>query len=317
MTLPDESTTSVPLESKSQGSQAAADEEPTRFSPDEEAALVAESRAIKADANALFSSRQYRDALARYDDAVASCPRYLHYERAVVQSNMAACHLKLEQWTEAAKLATAAIDGLLEHEKRDADLSADVSATSSSTTASATGSRASGNAPSSAAPGSVPGKVAAARVGDDVEEEIVSPGALTSAPAPPSPVEPSPSPLEIKKADVLRIRTKALLRRARARSEAGGWQNLAAAEEDYRTLSGMRGLAPADVRTVKAQLKALPPKTKAAQESEMAEMWGKLRNLGDGILKPFGLSTNNFKMVKDEQTGGYSMNFQQGGPSSS
>lgn len=78
----------------------------------------------------------------------------------------------------------------------------------------------------------------------------------------------------------------------------------------------MPGLTPADQRTVRAQLKALPPRTKAAQEAEMAEMWGKLKNLGDGILKPFGLSTDNFKMVKDEKTGGYSMNFSQGGSSS-
>ena len=37
-----------------------------------------------------------------------------------------------------------------------------------------------------------------------------------------------------------------------------------------------------------------------------------VRQLGNGILKPFGLSTDNFKMVKDEATGGYSMNFNQG-----
>lgn len=80
------------------------------------------------------------------------------------------------------------------------------------------------------------------------------------------------------------------------------------------------------------QLKELPPRTKAAQEKEMGEMMGKLKQvcittypreyfahcaqLGNGILKPFGLSTDNFQMVKDEKTGGYSMNFNQGESSS-
>lgn len=129
----------------------------------------------------------------------------------------------------------------------------------------------------------------------------------------PEPAEPVFVPAEVPDAiknDIKRIRIKSLLRRARARAESGGWSNLAAAEEDYKTLSAIPGLAAADAKTVRRQLVTLPPQTKAAQEKEMAEMWGKLRNLGDGILKPFGLSTNNFQMVKDEATGGYSMNFQ-------
>jgi hypothetical protein len=75
----------------------------------------------------------------------------------------------------------------------------------------------------------------------------------------------------------------------------------------------MSNLSPQDRKIVQRQLLLLPPRTKEAQEKEMADMMGKLKQLGNGILKPFGLSTDNFQMVKDEKTGGYSMNFNQGG----
>lgn len=113
-----------------------------------------------------------------------------------------------------------------------------------------------------------------------------------------------------RKADVQKIRAKALLRRARGRIELGGWSNLAGAQEDYKQLASMKNLPPSDQKVVKAALRDLPPRVNAAQEKEMGEMMGKLKDLGNGILKPFGLSTDNFKMVKDETTGGYSMNFQ-------
>jgi hypothetical protein len=58
-------------------------------------------------------------------------------------------------------------------------------------------------------------------------------------------------------------------------------------------------------------LRTIPPKLEEAKTKEMGEMVGKLKQLGNGILKPFGLSTDNFNMVKDEKTGGYNLSFGQ------
>ncbi len=58
---------------------------------------------------------------------------------------------------------------------------------------------------------------------------------------------------------------------------------------------------------VTTAIRTLPPRINAAKEKEMAEMMGKLKELGNGILKPFGLSTDSFKFEKDEKTGSYSM----------
>lgn len=79
------------------------------------------------------------------------------------------------------------------------------------------------------------------------------------------------------------------MRRARARSEAGGWSDLAGAEEDYKALAAMMkddsgnavAMSAADKRLIAAQLQALPPRVKAAQERETAEMWGKLKEVSN------------------------------------
>ncbi|KAI1818397.1 hypothetical protein GGS20DRAFT_287193 [Poronia punctata] len=253
-----------------------------RFSPEEEASLLSESNEKKSEANELFSSSKHESAIEKYEEAAHICPHYLDYELAVIRSNIAACHLKLEQYAEAIKSATESLEGLSRCEKTEGGINTKTETEKAS----------------EPAPGDE----------DEAEEEIVSEGAQKSAPAI---VDSRATAAQKRRDDIMRIRAKALMRRARARSELGGWSNLSGAEEDYKTLATMTNLSAADEKIVRSQLRALPPRVKEAQEKEMAEMWGKLKNLGNGILRPFGLSTENFKMVKDEKTGGYSMSFNQ------
>ncbi|KUI54490.1 Tetratricopeptide repeat protein 1 [Cytospora mali] len=268
-------------EDDAEGDNDAPQREPiVKFSPEEEAELLQEANAHKTEANALFNSGKYDAAIAKYDEAVSVCPNYLDFELAVLKSNVAACNLKLEEWKDAISTATAAIDKL---DKLETRLAEEEKAAAE----------------------------AKAKEEEEVEEEIISAGAETAGP--PVSHEEQEDPEEVarkkKREDIKRIRYKALIRRARARSEAGGWSNLSGAEEDYKTLSRMDNVTPSDRKIVQQQLRTLPAKVKAAQEKETTEMWGKLKDLGNGILKPFGLSTENFQMIQDPKTGGYSMNF--------
>lgn len=241
--------------------------------------MLAESNEHKSSANGRFVKGEYGAAIEGYKQALACCPNYLYYERAVLQSNIAACHLKLEEWKETSKAASEAITDLdkLDPEKQEKKkLEADKR------------------------------KAGGKDAGEELEEEVVEVISSGAAKAEDTSEEAK------KKADRERIRSKALLRRGRARFELGGWSNLAGAEEDYKELAAMSILSAGDRKLVLRQLQLLPPKVKKAQETEMADMMGKLKSLGNGILKPFGLSTDNFQMTKDEKTGGYSMNFNQG-----
>jgi len=268
--------------------------------------MVEASHVLKKQANSQYAASDFSSAIGTYDRAVAELPNYLDFELAVLQSNIAACHIKLEQWKEAVDACERALNGLAKEmpmpKPKDRE-GKDVRSRNK-------------------------GKAKRETLNSDTDSETEE----TSGPNPTDVVElPSDNDEEAdaralqqlaisdqRKADIQRIRTKTLLRRARAKSSMtpANWTNLGGALEDYTLLSTpeyFNTLPPSDQRTVRVALAELPPKVNAAKEREVSEMMGKLKELGNGILRPFGLSTDMFKMVKDENTGGYSMTFDQGG----
>jgi len=65
----------------------------------------------------------------------------------------------------------------------------------------------------------------------------------------------------------------------------------------------------AQARSARHSLATLPERIRIQQEKEKDEMLGKLKDLGNGLLGKFGLSTDMFKF--DQQDGGgYNMRFE-------
>jgi tetratricopeptide (TPR) repeat protein len=246
---------------------------PEIFPPDEEKQLLEESNTEKASANKAFMTGEYNGAIQNYEKALAACPTYLEYDIAVLRSNIAACHLKLEEWKQAVESATQALEAL---DRLDPPPPKEAGDKTDNTT--------------SSGGGGVVGEI------DDTTEVLLD--ALTRT--------------NHSINDVHKLRTKALLRRAKARHEVGGWASLQGSLEDYQALAKPPNqLSSLDMKAVIAALRKLPAELEEAKNTEMADMMGKLKQLGNGILKPFGLSTENFQFTKDASSGGYSMNFNQ------
>ena len=221
---------------------------------------MGESNEHKSEANKLFASTDYFGAIKKYEEALAVCPNYLDYDIAVLRSNVAACHLKLEDWKAAITAATSSIECLDRLEPKPED-----STKQSERISEVTG----------------------------ADAAVVTDGLSTPVEA----LSPPSHGSKHKPEDVQRIRMKALMRRAKARSETGGWAALQAAEEgktrttapfntpksltsiDYKSLSSMKSLPTGDDKIVKRQLASLPPRIEEAKQKEMGEMMGKLKEV--------------------------------------
>ncbi|KAJ5256852.1 hypothetical protein N7478_012956 [Penicillium angulare] len=282
-------TESVPAEQCDKDTAGISDEENSddevfhdaRFPAEEEASLLKEAHDIKKEANQLFSSGCYDQAISSYDRALASCPNYLDYDVAVLRCNISACYLKLADWKAAIDSATMSIDRL--EKVIPSELSQDTQ-------------RGETNASKQTNNTAQDSDAVVEISGDDADVEEKELQRLKE--------------LDETRSNVLRIQAKALMRRAKAKSQMGGWANLQGAMEDYQVLDKMESLPFDDKRIVQRALRELPGRVGEAREKEMGDMMSKMKDLGNGILKPFGLSTDNFNFVQDPKTGGYSMNFQ-------
>ena len=154
-----------------------------------------ESNAQKASANKLFASSRFSEAIGEYDRALASCPNYLDYEVAVLKSNIAACHIKLEEWKEAVESATTALKGL---ERID------------------------------------PLPKSPAKTGEGKESAEEKDQQVVELDDDDEEADKELEKLKLsdeRKLQIANLRAKSYLRRARGNTEQGGWGNLVAAEE--------------------------------------------------------------------------------------
>ncbi|MCO5589444.1 hypothetical protein L7F22_043411 [Adiantum nelumboides] len=96
---------------------------------------------------------------------------------------------------------------------------------------------------------------------------------------------------------------KALVRRAQSHEKL---DNLDEALADYNKVLEL------DPRNQQARANArrLEPIVAERREKLKEEMIGKLKDLGNTVLGKFGMSVDNFKAVKDPNTGSYSISFQ-------
>uniref|UniRef100_A0A8C4DM34 Tetratricopeptide repeat protein 1 n=1 Tax=Dicentrarchus labrax TaxID=13489 RepID=A0A8C4DM34_DICLA len=95
---------------------------------------------------------------------------------------------------------------------------------------------------------------------------------------------------------------RALLRRAELYEQT---EKLDEALEDYKKVLER----DPNQTTARHACMRLPQQIQERNEKLKEEMMSKLKDLGNLVLRPFGLSTNNFQVNQDSDTGSYSINF--------
>lgn len=167
----------------------------------------------------------------------------------MLRSNIAACYLKLEDWKAAIDAATASLDRL---EK--------IIPTPPSNNGQLDGQQSKDAKTSPQESGDV---VELSAADADAEEKQLE---LLKA-------------LDTQRTNVLRIRAKSLMRRAKAKSNLGGWANLQGALEDYQSLNTMETLPSDEKRIVQKALRELPSRVNEAKDKEIGEMMSKMKDV--------------------------------------
>ena len=144
-------------------------------------------------------------------------PNYLDYEIAVLQSNISACHLKLDDWKAAVDSATKSLDSLekllpQKKRKKERERKNNEAGKGKNAEEGREGDQDDDNDDDTDENGHGVVEIS----GDDASAEKQLRDLQMS---------------DLRREDVRRIRVKALMRRAKGRAEQGGWGNLAAAEE--------------------------------------------------------------------------------------
>uniref|UniRef100_A0A060TCW9 ARAD1D02838p n=1 Tax=Blastobotrys adeninivorans TaxID=409370 RepID=A0A060TCW9_BLAAD len=99
---------------------------------------------------------------------------------------------------------------------------------------------------------------------------------------------------------------KARLRRSNANEKLDTWASLEACMADLNYIVTDDDTEQSLKNTVAKRMELLSPRVQEHKEKETGEMLNKFKDLGNGLLKNFGMSLDNFKFEKNEE-GGYSV----------